>query len=62
LAAHQRNSKNLAHTSEPDSVDFADVDGFDLGILFEGHSDMCMFAGRDANIVQPESLVDGGMS
>ena len=62
MAAHQQNNKNFARTSEPDSVDFADINGFDLDMLFEGHSDACVFAGRDADIARSERLADGGMS
>jgi len=62
LGGHQQNSENLAHTSEPDGVDLADVNGFGLEELLEDHPVMCMFAGRDANAVRFESLPDGGMA
>lgn len=62
LGRHQQNGKNLAHTSEPDRVDLADVDGFGLEELLEDHPVMCVFAGRDADPVRFESLPDGGMA
>ena len=62
LGGHQQNSKNLTHTSEPDGVDLADVDGFGLKKLLEDHPVMCVFTGCDSNTVRFESLSDGGMA
>ena len=62
LGRHQQNGENLAHASEPDRVDLADVDGFGLEELLEDHPVMCVFAGRDADAVRFESLPDGGMA
>ena len=62
FGGHQQNSENLAHTSKPDGVDLADVDGFGLKKLLEDHSVMCVFTGRNTNAVRFECLSDGGMT
>jgi len=62
LGCHQQNGENLAHTSEADGVDLADVDGFGLEKLLEDHPVMRMLTGRDANTVRLKSLSDGGMA
>lgn len=62
LCRHQQNRENLAHTSEADGVDLANVDGFGLEKLFEDHPVMRMFAGGNANTVRLEGLPDGGVA
>lgn len=62
LGGHQQNGENLAHTSEADGVDLADIDGLRLEKLLEDHPVVCMFASRDADAVWLESLSDGGMT
>ena len=61
LGRHQQNGENLAHTSEADGVDLADVDGFSLEKLLEDHPVVCVLAGRDANTIWLESISNGGM-
>ena len=61
LGGHQQNREDLAHASEPDGVDLADVDCFRLEKLLENHPVMCMFARRDPDTIWLESISDGGV-